>query len=390
MEESRCYGFGPRFAIADICSVGIMSPTVTIDARMLGFSGIGRYLESLLENLGVLDSEFQFQVICSRPELLTNLSAGRFRLVLSTAGIYSLREQWEILRLARGTDLLHCPHYNVPYFYRGQLVVTIHDLNHLMYPEFLPGGIAYTYARVMYSAATRRAARIITDSQFSARAIREHLGIPGERIQVIYLGLPEQLIQNEPLSSSACLQNLGINRPYVLSVGILKPHKNFQALIRAFALLPADVRRQHKLVIAGKRDTAYPELLRLTRESSLEQDVVFTGHVSDADLSILYSGAAVFALPSLNEGFGLPALEAMAYGVPVVVSNTSALPEVVGDAGRLVNPHDERGIATAIEELLRSDELRTILSRRSKERAKLFSARRFALEHLEVYRDALC
>src|SRR6516165_5979285 len=138
-----------------------MSKTITIDARMLTFSGIGTYLMTLLTQLASLETEFNFEVICPQPELLQHLPPDRFRFVESKAPIYSLSEQWELAYLVRRARLLHCPHYNIPYLHRGRMVVTIHDLNHLVFREFLPNQLAYWYASFMLAAATRHATKII-------------------------------------------------------------------------------------------------------------------------------------------------------------------------------------------------------------------------------------
>jgi glycosyltransferase involved in cell wall biosynthesis len=367
----------------------LITEAITIDARMLTFSGIGTYLMRLLTHLASMESEFNFEVICREPELLSHLPSDRFRFIESKAPIYSLREQWEVARLVRGACLLHCPHYNIPFIHSGKLVVTIHDLNHLLFPEFLPNRSAYFYARLMIGAAVKRATNIVTDSQFSKHSIQERFNVPDQKIRVIYPGLSEPLTCCQNPVDLASLHHMGVQAPYVLFVGLLKPHKNVGALIRAFGRLPAEIKNGTQLVIAGRKDSEYPRLEGLVRELALESRVIFAGHVTDADLQALYSCASVLALVSLNEGFGLPALEAMAFGVPVVVSNTSSLPEVAGSAGILVDPRDEQSIALAIGKLLSDSDLRQTLSERGRERARLFSARKSALDHLEVYRAAL-
>lgn len=364
-----------------------MRERIAIDARMLTFSGIGTYLKNLLTQLALLESEFDFEVICPEPDLLSHLPPVRFRFVESKVPIYSLREQREVARLVRGACLLHCPHYNIPCIHRGKLVVTIHDLSHLLFPEFLPSRLAYIYARLMIGAAVKRATKIVTDSQFSKHSIQERFDVPDQKIRVIYPGLSEPCYQN-PVDRAA-LRQMGVKAPYVLFVGLLKPHKNVAALIRAFGRLPAGTRNDTQLVIAGRKDSEYPRLKGLVRELSLESRVIFAGHVTDVDLQVLYSCASVLALVSLNEGFGLPVLEAMAFGVPVVVSKTSSLPEVAGSAGILVDPRNEQSIADGIGMVLSDRDLQRTLGERGREQARLFSARKSALEHLEVYRAAL-
>jgi len=366
-----------------------MRETVTIDARMLTFTGIGTYLMTLLTQLASLETEFNFEVISPQPELLHHLPQDRFRFVESTAPIYSLREQWELARLARGARLLHCPHYNIPYLHHGRMVVTIHDLNHLVHRELLPNRLAYWYASFMLAAAAKHANKIITVSQYSRKSIQETFNVPDGKIQVIYHGLPQRMTPDENSVDRSRLATLKVRKPYILFVGLLKPHKNVQGLLRAFSLLPADKRAPVQLVIVGSRDSFYPSLRELTGKLSLEEQVVFTGVVNPDDLRALYADATLLVLPSLNEGFGYPVLEAMAFGVPVVVSSTSSLPEVVGSAGVLVNPREDQSIANGIEKLLSDDGLRRTLSKRCREQAQQFSARKCALGHLDVYREVL-
>jgi glycosyltransferase involved in cell wall biosynthesis len=366
-----------------------MTEAITIDARMLTFSGIGTYLMSLLTQLASMESEFNFEVICREPELLSHLPSDRFRFIESKATIYGLREQWELPRLVRGARLLHCPHYNIPCLHRGRMVVTIHDLSHLVFREFLPNRLAYWYARFMLARATKQATRIVTDSQYSRKSIQEAFGVPDERVQVIYPGLPRGMNPEVQHVDRPRLEALKVRRPYILFVGILKPHKNVQGLLKAFSLVPLDRRKPFQLVIVGKKDSFYPRLLELTRELSLEKYVVYTGRVTTDGLRALYADATLLVLPSLNEGFGYPVLEAMAFGVPVVVSNTSSLPEVAGPAGILVDPRDDQSIANGIDRVLSDDDLRKTLSERGRKQAQLFSARKSALDHLEIYRAAL-
>ncbi len=366
-----------------------MNPVVAIDARTLGATGLGTYVSELLAGFASTDHEFRFRILCPHPEAAASgLTAERFDFVRAKAPIYSLKEQWEIARLARRADLLHCPHYNIPYFYRGRMVVTIHDLTHLAHRDFVPNRLAYYYARFILNAAAQHARQIITVSQFSKKSICGAFGVPDEKLHVISYGISKRILQSKPIDTSL-VEKLNITKPYALFVGLLKPHKNVQTLLRAFALLPEQLRDSHQLVIAGKFDTAYPTLRKLSQELRLDDRVVFTGHVTEDELRALYAGAKVFVLPSLNEGYGLPVLEAMAYGVPVIVSNSSSLPEVAGDAGILVDPHDDHSISTALQRLLQDNELRKNLGERGRKRAHSFSAKEFALKHLEVYRAAL-
>ncbi|MGH9449962.1 MAG: glycosyltransferase, partial [Terriglobia bacterium] len=210
-----------------------MEPKITIDARMLGPSGIGTCLRNLLDQFAVLDHEFCFRVISAHADELLRLPRERFQIVRASAPIYSFSEQWEIARLARGTDLLYIPHYNIPYFYRGKLVVTIHDLTHITCRQFFPGFAAHHYARFMLGAATGHAQRIVTDSQFSRRSIQEHFRVGDGKIRVIYP--PPSALVLQPSPTSGLATELGISGDYILYAGALKKHKNLEALVRAYA-----------------------------------------------------------------------------------------------------------------------------------------------------------
>jgi glycosyltransferase involved in cell wall biosynthesis len=366
-----------------------MKHTITIDARMMHFTGIGTYVRNLLENFGAIEHEFQFKVLCSARDFSTSLLGTRFKFVEASSPIYSLREQWEIMRLASGSSLLHCPHYNIPCLYRGPLVVTIHDLSHLVCRDSLPNRFAYVYAKIMFATAVRHARRVITVSNFSRDSIQQRFRLPREKIRVIYNRLSDRGRDATLAPDLERLAAMKVSRPYILFVGMLKPYKNVQGLIRAFAAISLERRNSHQLVVVGKKSKFYPGLERLTKEIGLESKVVFTDYISDADLEVLYAGAAVFVLPSFNEGFGLTVLEAMAHGVPVIVSDTSSLPDVAGDAGILVDPRDVQSIASAIERVIADENLRRRLARRGQERARLFSAKECARQHLEVYREVL-
>ncbi len=363
-------------------------PLVTLDARMLGSSGIGTYLFGLLEMYARLEHGLRFRVLCREPGRVGLPSSDRFDLVRATAPIYSLREHWEIYHLAQGSQLLHCPHYNAPCFWRGRLVVTIHDLTHLTWRNLFSNPLAYPYARWMLASVTARATRIITGSAFSKLAIQTAFAVPDGRIRVVPYGLRSDLYPASPKDSPNRLPP-GVTKPYVLFVGRLKAHKNVQGLIRAFALLSPVRRQSWQLVIAGPKDNYGGQLQRLTRELGLAHRVLFCGEVSAADLRSLYAEAELFVLPSFNEGFGLPALEAMAHGVPVIAANNSSLPEVVGPAGLLVDPHDVQALSAALEQLIADESLRHRLGELGRERAQAFSLEAFARRHLDVYREAL-
>lgn len=267
------------------------------------------------------------------------------------------------------------PYYKGPLWAPCPVVLTIHDLFFLDYP----GRRRPLYRALMIRLArlyARRAAAIIADSEYSRRSIVERLGVSPARVTVIPVALGAEF-RPTPLTA-AVRARYAIPSAYVLYVGNFRPHKNLPRLIRAYADLPEPLRTDHCLVLAGGDRQHGPALSALAQHLGLTDRVLFPGRIADADLPALYSGAALFILPSLEEGFGLPALEAMACGAPVAAANRAALPEVVGQAALLFDPEDKAAIAGAMERVLSRAELREDLKRRGAARAREFPSDRTA------------
>jgi glycosyltransferase involved in cell wall biosynthesis len=296
---------------------------------------------------------------------------------------------WDQVSLPRaladdGVSVFLSPYYKAPLRARCPVVVTIHDLYFIGYP----GRRRPVYDAAMTLLArlyARRAAAIVTDSEHSRRAIVAKLGVPAAKVTAIPVALGAEFT---PAAARGGVQvRHGIGSPYILYVGNFKPHKNLPRLLMAYAALPATLRAAHALVLAGGDREGRPALERLAARLGAGDRVIFPGRVDDRDLPALYAGAAVFVLPSLEEGFGLPALEAMACGAPVIASNRGALPEVVGDAGILVDAESDTELAGALARLLTDDALRADLTRRGLGRAPLFSSERTAGRVLALLRD---
>jgi glycosyltransferase involved in cell wall biosynthesis len=357
---------------------------------MLGFSGIGTYLKNLLENYARMEREFSFRVACPRQESMREFGSARLTWIRADAPIYSLREQWQIPRVATGSDLLHCPHYNVPCFYRGRLIVTIHDLTHIMDRTFRRTLPSLVYVRPMLAIASRKADHIITDSEFTKRQIVERLRVPPEKVTVIYLGAsPLFRACNHEDAFQLASSALQLRRPYLLYIGALKPHKNIPTLIRAFALLRGRKKVEQQLLIVGDDPRWKEGLVSLCSQLGIAGHVSFFPHLAHAILPQVYGGADLMAMPSFIEGFGLPVLEAMACGTPVVCSRAASLPEVAGDAAEYFEPTSVESLAAAMERVLGSAERQAELRRRGLERVKLFSWDDCARRHCEVYRSVL-
>lgn len=272
-------------------------------------------------------------------------------------------------------DVFLSPYYKGPLVASCPVVVTIHDVYFIGYPgRHRPVRDAVlTRAARLYA---RAAAGVITDSEHSKRAIVARLGVAGEKIRVIPLALGPEF--RPALLSPADRGRYRLPSSYILYVGNFKPHKNLPRLLRAYATLPAALRRAHALVLAGGAGGGSEALQTLATALGIADHVCFPGRISDDDLPGLYSRSTMLVLPSMEEGFGLPALEAMACGAPVVAANRGALPEVVGDAGILVDPESEDGLARAMAEVLTADERRNSLRRRGLEQAARFTAERTA------------
>lgn len=286
--------------------------------------------------------------------------------------------------VARRLDVFHTPIGAVPILSTAPTVVTVHDLAFLKYPDQLPSSRrAWLIAATRLSA--RRADKIITVSQATANDLQEWLGIPEDRIQPIPLAISGKVERVEGKSLDVFRMKWEIDRPYVLAVGTLEPRKNLPTLLRAFAKIKDDI--EHQLVLVGPEGWLTGELKSTLEELNLGDRVRLTGFVSDEELGGWYSAADLYVFPSYYEGFGLPAIEAMRCGAPVLASNNSAFPEVVGDAGVLISAGDINQWAESIRDLLRDESRRLHLRDLGLARANAFSWDRTAQETYNVYKD---
>jgi glycosyltransferase involved in cell wall biosynthesis len=309
--------------------------------------------------------------------------------VLEPSPNYSIREQIHVPLVLRRErpDLYHAPHYVLPAAVRCSSVVTIHDCIHLMFPQYLPNRMAYAYARAQMWTAAHRSDCILTVSDASKRDILHLFNIAPEKIVVVYNAIDSHFFSTPADDAVARVRaRYQLDHRFVLYVGNIKPHKNLVRLIEAFNELRTGDLDDLKLLIIGDEISKLPALRRAVHRHKLHKHVRFLGYVPDDQLAVLYRLAAVFVFPSLYEGFGLPPLEAMASGTPVVTSNVSSLPEVVGDTAVLVDPHDidsiVAGLRTVLTDPVRADDMR----RKGLERAREFSWERSVAKTLEVYK----
>jgi glycosyltransferase involved in cell wall biosynthesis len=366
---------------------------IGIDARKLHDFGIGTYIRNLTRQLARLDHETEYVLLC-RPEDRAELAAAgaNFRAVSESSGNYSIAEQVAIpLALARErVDLFHAPHYVLPPLVTRRSVVTIHDCIHLMFPQYLPNPMALAYARMSITLAARRATRVMTVSESSKRDILRFVDVPPDKIDVIYNAYNERFAV-EPREEDVVRvrERFQLDEQFVLYAGNVKPHKNLERLIQAFALVRRRGLEDLKLVIIGDEVSKYAALRRAVHKHQLHKYVRFLGYLPEDTLAVMYRLASVFVFPSLYEGFGLPPLEAMASGTPVVTSNVSSLPEVAGDAAVLVDPQSPDAIADGIYQVLSNDALRCELKKKGALRAKQFSWETSVRRIRDIYRQAL-
>ncbi len=372
--------------------------SVAVNASILRAprTGIGHYLAELVRALAA-HPEFELRLFNGwnwQTELPDAAMPGYSRLsplLKRLPGAYALRravEQRRFDRQAMGLDLYHEPSL-WPFEFEGPMVMTLHDLTHVHYPETQPVDRLAAIRR--YSErGVERARRILVDSHFIAEEVRRHYGVPTERIVVAPLGHAPRFHPREPTALAPRLAPLGLQPGgYLLCVGTLEPRKNLQLALRAHERLPATLREQYPLVLAGMPGWRAEQLEKPLQRALAGGQVRLLGYQDDLGLAELFAGARLLLFPSLYEGFGLPVLEAMASGTPVISSDHSALPEVVGQAGLLIDPQDEAACADAIERLIEDDQVWTSLREAGLMRARDFSWQRCARITAGVYREAV-
>lgn len=366
---------------------------ITIDARFLGarVTGLGRYVTKLVEELQRLDDANHYSVLLNASNW-GDFVPERHNFERSTANVpwYTVMEQLRMPRIVSRTrpDLVHFPNYNFPLAYRGPFVVTIHDLikGELGPAQTLASRspaalLKYAVYKRTIRAAAERARMVLVPAEAVRDQLIEVWRMPREKIMVT----PEAadavfLRESDGSDEGAVLRRHGIRQPYVLYVGNAYPYKNLEAVIDALPSIPEPL----FLVNPCSRDTFYPRLRRRAEERQVAHRLILPGFVPDADLALLYRRARAYVFPSLAEGFGIPALEAMASGLPVACSDIAVLREVCGDAALFFSPREPSSIASAVTSLISDERLRNELATAGRARAAAFSWRRTA----ELTRDA--
>ena len=360
-------------------------------------AGVGRFVRSLVDAMVDLDPETFFILFYGqegpRKEVAVaptgkNVELRPLWLSQRTLNVlwYKLGLPVPVDALTGPADVFHFPDFVLPPVRRGATVVTVHDLSFMLVPECADERLRGHLERVV-PISVREADYVTADSENTRNDLMTLLDVPPERVEVVYSGVDRRFrpIADEA-AHEAARRKYGLNFPFMLYVGTIEPRKNLRRLLKAYRIFRQQGRAQHKLVLAGGLGWLYQDILHDVEELVAEQEVVYLGRIPDDDLPVLYSLSDAFVFPSLYEGFGLPPLEAMACGTPVICSNTSSLPEVVGDAGILVPPEDVDGLALAMGALLNEPERRAVLGRRALERAQQFTWEAAAERVLSIYR----
>ncbi len=366
-------------------------------------AGIGRYCRELVKALARQKDDHEYVLLVAgrlRDQEMAALRAElgdspRFHLRplwLSERWLsrlwHRLQVPWPVEAAAGRLDLFHSPDFTLPPVWHAKTILTVHDLSFLRVPQYAEPSLR-AYLEQAVSRSVRRADLVLADSQNTKEDVVELLRVPAERVWVVPAGVEPRFRRvTDDAELARVRQAYGLTRPFILSVGTLQPRKNFTGLIESYHLLRAQHHVLHQLVIVGGKGWLYEPILRRAAELGLQTEVRFLGFAADADLPALYSLADAFAWPSFYEGFGIPVLEAMACGTPVVASNVSSLPEVMGDAGLMVSPGDQEALADALWRLLTDAELRADLIARGHAQAARFTWERAAKLLLRAYRQA--
>ena len=367
-----------------------------IDARFFGTlgKGLGRYTQKLIEHLEKIDTENQYYVFLRRENFEEYVPKNpNFQKVLADFQWYSFAEQLGFPWLLRKyeLDLMHFPHFNVPLLYFGKFVITIHDLILLHFPTKRATTLQPIWYKLKFLAyratifsAIVRCQKIITVSEFTKKDILGEYPSAKNKIFVTYEAC-EDLPQNKTQNDAQILQKYGIMKPYLLYVGNAYPHKNLEKLIEAFALV-LNQKKELNLVLIGKEDYFYKRLKKFVEKNKI-RNVNFPGFVPDDELQIFYANATLYVFPSLYEGFGLPPLEAMKNGAPVISSMSACMPEILGESAHFMNAENEKEIAKVILQVMQDEKLKAELILKGYAQVKKYSWEKMARETLKIYQD---
>jgi glycosyltransferase involved in cell wall biosynthesis len=360
--------------------------------------GVGTYIRNVVRTLARLDHDSDYFLIGSQDRVAEcGALPPNFQGVALNGGDDTLKGNLDFRVVVRRLecDLVHVPHlFWIPRGLSCPYVLTVHDLLEHMYGSRDLSSLRRSLHFHMTRRVLRKAARVIAVSQFTRNEIEKLLAIPDARIEVVYNAIDERFLHGHATAADRELiaNRYLVNYPFLLYAGAIRPHKNVVRIIEAFSALKSELQKEHlypdlKLIIIGDDLSSHPRLRRTVVRSGVQNDVRFLGFVPIEVLRIFYDTAKIFVFPSLYEGFGLPPLEAMAHGTPVVTSNTSSLPEVAGNAALLVNPENVFEIRRGLQRVLLDPALRAQMKQRGYEQAQRFSWTASVSRILEIYRE---
>jgi glycosyltransferase involved in cell wall biosynthesis len=373
---------------------------VAIDIRRMTEFGIGTYIRNVVRTLARLDRESDYYLIGSPAKVAEcGVLPPNFHTVALAGRDDNLKGNLEFRAIVGRLrcDVVHIPHlFWIPRGLACPYILTVHDLLEHMYGSRNASSLRRSLHFYMTRRVLRKAARVIAVSQFTKSEIEKLLAIPNDRIEVVYNAIDERFLHGHATAADRELiaQRYLVNYPFILYAGAIRPHKNVVRIIEAFSALKSELLKQPdqqypdlKLIIIGDDLSGHPRVRRTVVRSGVQNDVRFLGFVPIDVLRIFYDVAKVFVFPSLYEGFGLPPLEAMAHGTPVVTSTTSSLPEVAGNAAVLVNPENVFEIRKGLQRVLLDSNLRARMKQLGYEQAQRFSWTNSVSRILEIYRE---
>lgn len=366
---------------------------IVIDARMYAESGVGRYIRNLIEQLQVIDQKNEYIILLTKENIDKVSFKESFKKILADFKWYGVLEQIKlpILLNKLKADLVHFPHFNVPIFYRKKFIVTIHDLIHQQFQmrrSTTHDPLTYRVKQLGYGKvfknALNKSSNIIVPSNYVKDLLVKKWDVLEKKIEVTYEAVDENIISiNKKITldkTNKILSKFNINKPFIFYVGNAHPHKNIEGLVKAYLQLKKEY-QDLSLVLSGNDHYFWD---RVKKEFS-DKGIIYTGFVSDEELVALYKNAQYFVMPSFEEGFGIPILEAMASGCPVISSDLGSLKEVGDNAVTYFNPKNEGDMLTELSKNLYNIKLRQELINRGRIRSKEFSWERLAQQTLDVY-----
>lgn len=351
--------------------------------------GISEYIRQLIRGLSKIDKHNDYSVLHSRKDQYSYIPIGTSNINRKKlwTPCHHRYERWLLSSeiYFHRYDVFHSPDFIPPRFGVGRKIITIHDLNFLFFPEFLDQESLRYYAGQIEEA-VQEADHILADSNHTRADILNHLSVPEEKVSTIHLAAsPDYQLPLAPDDTEGIKQKYALPADFILFVGTLSPRKNIETVFQAMVEMKEEARLQVPLVIVGKQGWRSEDSFKVDGLNAIRRQIYYLDGVSPAELIHIYSLASVLVLPSIYEGFGLPPLEAMHASCPVITSDRASLPEVVGDAGIMLDPFDIPGWAAALQTVLTSEEVRSDMIRKGNQQAKKFNWEKTAAETLAIY-----